>query len=303
MKKTSLALFATLLAFIAFSQETKVSVKKEKLYVNDNAICIIDKKKKGMLSIPSFEIKTLDEKPLGILKYNSISAPVSGTLAWYGLSFEGTTDTVQLVVNDFRAYDKSMLLQYDEALGKIIHKYNLIKDNALNKEGLEQMKKDYPANYSSDYSTQAEKEKYCMNQLTAPAKSDAKMPVTVVHVSTAEVSKFTTVITYDIMQDGKKIGGIIAKGDPKGAKSEDSEYDYSPGILGLDGGGPLNYDITNAEGCIVARYIGEEKTMGTWKDRVSVKAGELKKHNKEDIRSRLAYMQAIANYLVTKRYL
>jgi hypothetical protein len=303
MHKKLLILFI-LLPVIAFSQGPSVNVKKEKLYIDDNPICIIDKKKKGLLGNPSFEIKTLDEKPLGVMQYMSVTLPISGVVSWYKLTLEGVSDSVQFSIpGDFKNFNKSTFMQYDEALGKIIATYELVKNNSANGEGLGKLKKEYAADYARTYSEQAEKEKYCQGQLTAPAKSDAAKTVTVVHTGTIEATKYTTVITYDITQDGQKIGSIVAKGSPKGAKQEDAEYDYSPGLLDLDGASPLDYEILTADGCVIARYLGTEKKMGTWKDRVEIKTGDLKKYNKNGVKSRLDYMTAIANYLVTKRYL
>ena len=290
-------------ALASFGQEAKVNLKKEKLYINENAVCRIEKKKNGFLSIASFEVKTLDEKPLGLWQYQSVHTPMSGILSWYKLTFEGIDDSIQFISKDLMAFSKSILSGNDDALGKIIANYNLIKDNAIDKEAIAQLKKDFSTDHSKTYVAQLEKENFCKTQLTGPGQSDAALPAEVIFVSNTEVSKNTTVLAYDIMQNGKKIGTIIAKGSPKGAKQEDAEYDYSSGILDLDGATPLEYEFNNQEGCTLARYFSEEKLLKTWKDGVTIKSGDVKKHNKDGVKSRIAFMQAMVNYLVAKRYL
>lgn len=305
MRKTSLSLLAVLVAAFVFGQEPAVKIKKEKLYVNDTAICIIDKKKKGMLSEPSFEIRSLDDKLLATAVYKSVDAPVSRTLYWYELTPEGGTDKIQLNYTDFSQYGKKLFDTKDEAIGKMIARFGVIKNGAIVPEGWAALKAEHGNDYATEYIAKAGKEKVCMDQIKGAGKSDAAKPVLVSFVRTDTATKNTAHMIFDILQDNVKIGTIVASGFPKSVKEDDAEYDYSPGLASLDfkSGGPMNYEITNADGCILARYNGEERFLGTWKDGVQTKMGDLKKYNKDGVKSRLAYMQAIANFLVQRKYL
>jgi hypothetical protein len=303
MRKIMFLTLSMGLLMTASAQEKKVSLSKGKVMVDDTPICIIEKKKKSTFTPASFQLKSLDEKPIGFLQYNALQSPISGQLAWYKLTFDGIEDSVQFMEKDIEQFSKAVFIQYDGVLAKIIANYNLVKDNAVDKEAFQKLKQDFTNDYSKINSEKFEKETYCMKALQSPATSDPAAEATVVFVSSTDVTKHTTVLKYDVMQNGKKIGSIEATGSPKGAKEEDAEYDYSPGMLDLDGASPLNYEFTNAEGCIIARYIGEQKAIGTWKDRVTLKSGDIKKYKKDGVSSRLHYMQAMVNYLVAKRYL
>jgi hypothetical protein len=303
MRKTVLLALCVASLMTSFAQEKKVTLSKGKLMVDETPVCIIEKKKKGMLTPASFQLKSLDEKPIGFLQYNAVQSPISGQLAWYKLTFDGIEDSIQFMEKDFEQFSKAVFIQYDAVLGKIIANYNLVKENAVDKEAFQKLKQEFINDYSKINTAKFDKETYCMKALQSPATSDPAAEATVVFISSTDVTKSTTVLKYDIIQNGKKIGAIEATGNPKSAKEEDAEYDYSSGIIGLDGGGPLNYEFTNAEGCIIARYIGEQKAIGTWKDRVTLKSGDIKKYKKDGVNSRLHYMQAMVNYLLAKRYL
>lgn len=305
MRKGILSALLFVFAGVATAQEKNVSFKKEKLSVNDTAICIIEKKKKGFLEY-DFEVKNLEEKQIGLLAPADVNTPISGTQTYYTLSFNGVDEKVQISAGEMKLFSTGKLLvNYSEALAQLIAKYNLVVNGAVNKQAFIQLKTDYGTNWAETYKAQAEREQGCLAALKNPAKSDAAKPVEVTLLRVDSVSKFTSVMIYEIKQEGKLLGTVKAKGSHKSVKTDDAEYDYSSGMLDLDlkGGGPMNYDFEDAEGCIIARYIAEEKMLGTWKDRLQTKSGDIKKYNKNGVNSRLSFIQAFANFLVQKRYL
>lgn len=292
-------------AIAVTAQEKKVTYKKEKLLVNDTVICIVDKKKKGFLEY-DYLIANLEEKQLGKLEIVNIDMPVSGSTAYYALTFEGSSDLIQFNSSEFKQFSTGKLLvNTAETLAQIIGKYNLVSNNSISNEAVVELKKEFATNWGETYKTQLEKEKSCLQVIKGAAKSDVAVVPQVSLLRVDSVSKFTSVMIYEIKQNGVLVGVIKAKGSPKSVKEDDAEYDYSPGMMDLNfkSGGPMNYEIEDAGGCIVGRYIAEERMLGTWKDAVQTKSTDIKKYNKEGVKSRLAFMQAFANFLVQKRYL
>ncbi|MEQ1799894.1 MAG: hypothetical protein ABL872_18200, partial [Lacibacter sp.] len=216
---TSLLLFTS----FAFGQQMKINVKKEKLYINDTAICIIDKIKKGFLATPNFAIKSLDEKPLGMMENHVITGPITGQKTWFTIKLSGIEDSVLLSMPDVKKYNTSTLVDYSESFGKIIAKYNLIKNNEVNPEGFKLLKEENNSNYAQEYTAIVSKEQMCASHKNDPASSNAAQSVTVVFIKTDTVSKSTATMYYDILQSDVKIGAIIVRGFLKSAKEEDAE--------------------------------------------------------------------------------
>jgi hypothetical protein len=295
------------MSLLCQAQETEpnISVKKETLYVNDSAVCRIDKKKKGFLE-HTFEIQKLDKTVIGELKQASLSSPAS-SYGWSTLYFYTLNDSVQFSNDQFNKdfyKSKKLFIQRDDIIAHIIARYSLVKSEAWDPAAVAAIKKDYSADLYKDYNAAVEKENQCINTVkTAQPASDAAKAVqaVLVRVDTSDNKKSGTMV-YDLMQDGKKLATVTASGSMKSITTDDAEYDYSSGMLDLSGGAPMNYVITLPEGCIVAKYSGEEKFLATWKDNQKHTAGEIKKTT-GGVNSRLSYMSAIGALLVKKRYL
>lgn len=289
--------------FVSFSQ-TNVKIKKDKLLVNDTAICIIEKKKNGLLKPASYEIRSLDEKLIGTLESKTLLSPLNNTIyGWYQLSFPALSQNIELERPQFNKFDASGLFPNEgDALAGLILKYNLFEQTAFNAPGVEKLKVDFPKELTTDYTNLVAKEKECIAAIQMRAKSDSLKNITITLEKLDSNSKEVNV-TYSIKQEERTIGSISAKGSVKGFKAEDAEYEYSAGILSLDGVTPLNYEIKNPEGCTIARYFGEEKLINTWKDGLQHKIGEIKKYKTQDFKSRIDYLTAICSLLVKQRYM
>jgi predicted small secreted protein len=178
-----------------------------------------------------------------------------------------------------------------------------VSNNSPNPDNLKKLKTDYPDNLPVILQEKTALEAVCVKHTHDPVKSKAGVLITVELVGTKEISKNQTELEYAFKQEGNVIGKLIAKGSAAGAKSEDAEYEYSSGIMDLDGGSPLNYQIFNNEGCIVGRYFTEEKTLYLRKDNAQFKSGDIKKYYKGNIKARIDFVQAFANLLADKRFL
>ncbi|MCE3281752.1 MAG: hypothetical protein K0Q66_489 [Chitinophagaceae bacterium] len=295
MKQIFSSLLMLGLFFSAQSQDFKI--KKDVLYSNDTAICRIEKiKQKGFLSIPNFEIQSLEGKPLATLYSRSLPSKVYvADYTWYSIVLSDGSDSVQLLQEELMAYNKGFLIQRDDILAKMVLKYTLVKDNAIVPASWEQLKKEYPADQKALFVAKVEKEGICIERLKQPAASIAEQEITV-----TVASQSATEITYEIKQNDKVVATVTAKGTEKSLKDESAEHDYSSGIGSLDGIKPLNYVFYTTDGCPLAEYYGEEKMTRTRKDALQHAAKDMRRNVK--INSRLDYVTAIAKYLFAKRY-
>ena len=286
------------LALFVSAQAQDFKLKKDVLYSNDSAICRIEKiKQKGFLSIPNFEIQSLEEKPLASLQFRSTPSKVYvSDYSWYALVLTDGSDSVQFLQDELLTiYRKGFMIQRDDILGQMVVKYNLVLDNAIVPANWERLKKDFPNDHHTLFAAKVEKEGICIEALKQPVTSIADQPITVAVASQSPVS-----IVYEIKQNEKVIATVTVNGKEKSLKDESAEYDYSAGIGSLDGIGPSNYVFNTPDGCTFAEYFGEEKMVRTRKDALQHAAKEIRKNVK--VESRLDYVTAIAKYLFAKRY-
>ncbi|WP_164972705.1 hypothetical protein [Lacibacter luteus] len=260
--------------------------------------------KKGFLAKQEFFIKSLDEKEIGTVYNHDLTGPVTGLKSWFVFSFQGSTDSVQLSMSDVKQFNSGLLVDYAECIGKVIAKYKILENGTINVAGVKAFKQDYAKDYGVEYAAVVEKEKTCATHKNDPALSISEEPV-IVSLRNIDTSGKLATMYYDVKQKETAIGVIVVRGHIKSVSEEDAEYDYSSGMMNLNlkGGGPMYYEFNKADGCFIANYNPEEKILFTWKDGLNTKSTDLKKFNKEKINSRLAYLQAIANFLVQKRYL
>ncbi len=303
MRKIIFLSYLLLCALFGHAQDVKSNVKKGKLYVNDTAVCIIEKMKKGFLAKNEFFIKTLTETEIGTVFNRELTGPVTGLKSWFVFRF-GTEDSVQLSMNEVKQLSSGLLVDYAECVGKIIAKYKIIENGTVNTSSVKAFKQDYTIDYGVEYAAVVEKEKTCATRKNEPALSIVGEPVSV-SLRNIDTSGKLATMYYDVKQKETSVGVIVVRGHIKSVSEEDAEYDYSSGMMNLNlkGGGPMYYEFNKADGCFIANYNPEEKILFTWKDGTNTKSTDLKKFNKEKINSRLAYLQAIANFLIQKRYL
>lgn len=304
MHKTIILSYLLVSVFFVQAQELKSNVKKGKLYINDTAVCLIEKMKKGFLSKNEFFIKSLNENEIGTVFNRELTGPVTGLKSWFVFAFKGTDDSVQLSMSEVKQLNSGLLVDYAECIGKIIAKYKIIENGIINSTAVKAFKQDYTKDYGVEYAAVVEKEKTCATHRNDPALSIAEEPV-FVSLHTIDTSGKLATMYYDVKQKETTVGVIVVRGHIKSVSEEDAEYDYSSGMMNLNlkGGGPMYYEFNKADGCFIGNYNPEEKILFTWKDGLQTKAGDLKKFSKEKINSRLAYLQAIANFLIQKRYL
>lgn len=304
MRKAIILPYLLLSTIILQAQEVKSNVKKGKLYINDTAVCLIEKMKKGFLAKNEFFIKSLTETEIGTMYNRELTGPVTGLKSWFVFSFKGTNDSVQLSMSEIKQLSSGLLVDYAECIGKIIAKYRIIDNGVINSDAVKAFKQDYSKDYGVEYAAVVEKEKNCASHKNDPALSIPEEPV-IVSLRNIDTSGKLATMYYDVKQKETALGVIVVRGHIKSVSEEDAEYDYSSGMMNLNlkGGGPMYYEFNKADGCFIANYNPEEKILFTWKDGLNTKSTDLKKFNKDKINSRLAYLQAIANFLVQKRYL
>lgn len=304
MRKAIILSYLLLSAIILQAQEVKSNVKKGKLYINDTAVCLIEKMKKGFLAKNEFFIKSLTETEIGTIYNPELTGPVTGLKSWFVFGFKGTNDSVQLSMNEVKQFSSGFLVDYAECIGKIIAQYRIIENGLINSAGVKAFKQDYSKDYGVEYAAVIEKENNCAANKNVPALSNPAEPV-IVSLQKIDTSGKLATMYYNIKQNETQIGEIVVRGHIKSVSEEDAEYDYSDGMMNLNlkGGGPMYYEFNKADGCFLGSYNPEEKLLFTWKDGLKTKSADLKKFSTEKIRSRLAYLQAIANFLVQKRYL
>lgn len=293
-----------LFAFVIQAQDVKSNVKKGKLYINDTAVCLIEKMQKGFLAKKEFFIKSLDEKEIGTVYNRELTSPVTGLKSWFVFGFKGYDDSVQLAISEVQQLSSGLLVDYTECIGKIVAKYKIIGSGGINADAIKAFKKDYSKDYWVEYAAVLAKENNCAAHKNDPVLSIPQEPV-IVSLRNIDTSGKQATMYYDVKQKETALGVIVVRGHIKSVSEEDAEYDYSDGMMNLNlkGGGPMYYEFNKADGCFLANYKPEEKLLFTWKDGLNTKSTDLKKFAKEKINSRLAYLQAIANFLVQKRYL
>lgn len=295
-----------LMATGAFAQPA-VKVKKDQVYVNDSAVCRIEKKKKGFLEpVPDFFVSTLDKQPVAVFAHQSAGTRPDGEPnTWFRVTFAGAPDTVEIETKQFYAFHKNALLpKGEEALAGIIAKYGFFQNGAFSPEGAARFKKDYPVAIGSTYLARVAHERACIASFNEPVKSDAKQldAVTVQLLQVDTIGRDVRV-TYRVQQGETQLGTIIGEGTLKSFRSESAEFDFSGGIMNLDGETPLAFEVLNNGGCAVARYTGSEKSLTTPKDKVAYRYSSIKKYGPGNFTTRVEYLQAMAKLLVAGRYL
>jgi hypothetical protein len=307
MKQVLVALLALLFLIPAAAQD--VDVKKGKIVVDGNPVAAIDKKKKGFLEGAKYEVRNLQTDNLLIVIDKQSLSPVltPGDYRWHTLYLPTISDSIEMPSKNISDEAKISLLSgpTDETWAKIIVKYNLIKDGAINPEGVSKMKEKYADGLSKKFNAVIEAEKECMKQFNTLLPRDMSKPVLVTEAGreTSADGK-TATIRYNITQGDVLIATAVASGGAKSLSKEDAEYDYSSGIMDLDGGAPMSYSFYNTTNCLFASYKPDDKTVTTYKNKAVTGIRDFAaKDDRKAVNSRLTYIQAIARGLVAGKYL
>jgi hypothetical protein len=306
MKRLVAAILALLFLSPALAQD--VDVKKGKIVVDGKPIAAIDKKKKGFLDGSKYIISHSETgAELIVIDKQSLTPTLyPGDYRWNTLYLPTMNDSIEVPGKSIGEEVKIPLFgPNDESWAKLVVKYNLIKDGAINPEGVAKMKEKYPDGLSKKLIAAIESEKECLKQLNAQLPRDLTKPVTVAETAreTSADGK-TGTIRYNIMQGDVLLGTVVATGGAKSLGKEDAEYDYSSGILDLDGGAPLSYAIYNTTNCLLANYDPEKKSVYTFKNKTATGIRDLaSKDDRKAVNSRLTYILAIARGLVANKYL
>lgn len=294
------------MAIAGTSAAQTVNLKKDKVYVNDQPVCIINKKKNGFLQAASYELKSLDEKTVAVLDLRTVLATQQTTYSWYLLRFPELNDSVEMETKALASHSKGggLFVKTDEALAGLVAKYSLFENGAFSSTGLSRLKNDYSASVRAGYMERIAKEQVCNTAIFGRAKSDSlkvsAVTITLVKIDTAGKN---VQALYSIRQGDRELGTIAAAGQLKSFRSESAEYDFSSGIMSLDGEMPMDYVVLSPEGCTIAQYTGTEKTLVTAKDRVAHPFRTIRKFHPEELHTRVEFMDGIGKLLVTYRYL
>ncbi|RYZ24333.1 MAG: hypothetical protein EOO16_01205 [Chitinophagaceae bacterium] len=303
--KHTLALAAGLLFACASFAQNSVKVKKDQVLINDNPVCRIEKKKKGMLEpVPDFVVTTLDKQPVALFAHQSMPAKSNGEPStWFRVTFSGTADTIEIETAKFYGFDKDGLVpKGEEALANIIDRYGFFQGGAFNPEAAARFKKDFSYSAKTQAVNKEAEEQFCRVSVNARPLSDSlKLDDLTITLDKTETSGPNVYLTYSLRQGDRQLGVITASGLFKYYKSE---AEYNGWSMSTDGHLPLTYEVRNLQGCIVAGYSGPNKFLGTYKDERVFNYLDVAKYG-TDGKARLQadYVRAICRMLVAARYI
>jgi hypothetical protein len=304
--KIKLFAIGLVLSNVLFAQDTLV-LKGNDFKMGDNKVAELKKKKKGLLGTPKFILENSAEKDLILIepKLTDSDGPEKIPSGWYVVNRLEPQDSFLISREELDSYEKVKLFgSPTEALAKTIYDNKLLKaDGTIDDAAFAAVKLKHPNMYGVINASNLAKNAACAAAIKVLTKRDVTKPIELVEIArTFTEEKKYAEIAYELKQDGIVIGKIFARGNLNGAKKEDSEYDYSPGILDLDfKSAPLDYQFLNTGNCMVASYNSLEVTLTTKKDALATKRGAVVKGGPA-YNDRLSFIKTICEFLVKKGY-
>lgn len=293
-------------AFVCKAQDT-IILKGNDFTLGEEKIAELKKKKKGLLSTPKFILENKSEKQLIIIEpvMPATTGPETLPSTWYVFNCIEPKDSFLVSKDELAFYEKAKFFGAPtDALAKVINENHILKaDGTIDSKAFETAKVKHPNFYGQIDANNRIKNAECLTALAILIKRDITKSVEITETARNfnEEKKYAE-ITYEIKQDNAVIGKMIAKGNLVGAKKDDSEYDYSAGIMDLDfKSAPLDYYFYNTTGCRVATLYTQDASFYTVKDAVTVKRGVVTKGG-SSYNSRLTFIKTISEYLVKKGY-
>jgi hypothetical protein len=256
---------------------------------------LVNKKGETLLTLPSRTIT--DGNPPKYTNYAHIYVPA-------------LTDSIQINVDSLEADGVKIGLSYpdNEAWAEYLFRKKIVNpDGTLNLEMVKALKARYPIPAIQEYENKKAFANMCIKSINTATYRNLSVASLVTETSRNTNGDQVT-ITYKVEHEGVQLGNIVAVGHSINLDNERAEVDFKTKIFYKKADmekKPMEFTITNNEGCKIAGYAPMSKVLMTSRADKGGSHGIMKPildGKVETVKTRLEVLTAMADYLVKLGY-
>ena len=313
MKKLLCISFLLLLAVFVNAQGPALTIDDNEFLVNKKVVAKVENVKLG--GFKGREMRLLGPNNEVLLVFDLKSITVSTTppnyIHYVSINVPSTNDSIQVYIDSLKADGVKIgfMAPDDEAWAEYVYRKQLVKeDGTLQMDNLGLLKARYPIGAVKDYENKTAYAAKCASSINKPRNRNASIPSKVTETG-RETKGTTATIKYNIEHEGVLIATAIATGPAVNLSNERAEVDFKTKVIYKKPdieNQPMNYEITNTEGCKLAVYSPMSKVLATSRTDKGTTHGIMKPilDGKVDtVQTRIEVMSAMIDYLIKLGYL